>query len=44
MGAEVDERIYPGIGHTVIEDEIEVARAIVGGLVAEDRSARGGTA
>jgi predicted esterase len=34
MGAEVDERIYPGLGHTVIEDEIEAARAIVEGLAA----------
>ena len=44
MGAEVDKRIYQGLGHTVIEDEIEAARAIVEGLVTEDRSARGGTA
>lgn len=29
MDADVDERIYPGLGHTVIEDEIEAARAIV---------------
>lgn len=29
MGADVDERIYPGLGHTVIEDEIEAARTIV---------------
>lgn len=29
LGAEVDQRIYPGLGHTVTEDEIEAARAIV---------------
>ena len=44
MGAEVDERIYPGLGHTVIEDEIAAAGAIVEGLVTAYRSARGGTA
>ena len=33
MGAGVDERIYPGIGHTVVDDEIEAARTIVDGLV-----------
>jgi predicted esterase len=33
MDAEVDERIYPGLGHTVIEDEVEAARAIVEELV-----------
>ncbi|HVR95111.1 MAG TPA: dienelactone hydrolase family protein, partial [Thermoanaerobaculia bacterium] len=29
MGAEVTERIYPGMGHTVIEDELEHARRIL---------------
>ena len=29
MGAEVDERIYPGLGHTVVDDEVVAARAIV---------------
>ena len=31
MGAEVDERIYPGLGHTVIGDEIDAARRILEG-------------
>lgn len=30
MGAEVTERIYPGLGHTVNEDEIEFVRGILG--------------
>lgn len=29
MGADVDERLYPGIGHTVNQDELEAARDIV---------------
>jgi len=29
MGASVDERIYPGMGHTVIEDEIAAVNALV---------------
>jgi predicted esterase len=29
LGAAVDERIYPGMGHTVVEDEIEAVRAIL---------------
>ena len=29
MGASVDERIYPGMGHTVNEDEIEVVRTLL---------------
>lgn len=28
MGAQVTEKIYPDMGHTIIEDEIEAARAI----------------
>lgn len=35
MDAEVDERIYPGLGHTVVDDELEAARAIMEGLVPE---------
>ena len=35
MGANVDERIYPGLGHTVVDDEIAAARAILDGLVPE---------
>lgn len=30
MGASVDERIYPRMGHTVNEDELEAVRAILG--------------
>ena len=29
MGAEVDERIYPRMGHTVNRDEIEGVRALL---------------
>ena len=29
LQASVDERIYPGMGHLVIEDELEAARAIL---------------
>ena len=32
MGAEVTKRLYPGMGHLVNEDEIEAARAILGGV------------
>ena len=32
LGAEVDERIYPGVGHTIVEDEIEAGRRIVRGV------------
>ncbi len=32
MGAEVTERIYPGMGHTVIDDEMEHARRILSGI------------
>jgi len=31
MGAAVDERIYPGMGHTVNADEIEAAKALLAG-------------
>ena len=31
MGAVVDERIYPGMGHTINEDELSVVRALVVG-------------
>jgi len=30
MGARVDERIYPGMGHTISADEIAAARALLG--------------
>jgi predicted esterase len=29
MGATVDERIYPGMGHTIIEDELDAVRQIL---------------
>lgn len=29
MGADVDERIYPGLGHTVVDDEIAAASRIL---------------
>ena len=32
MGADVTERIYPGLGHTVNEDELEHVRALLGRL------------
>jgi len=31
LGADVDERVYEGIGHGVVEDELAAARAIVDG-------------
>lgn len=33
MGAEVTERIYPGMGHTVNDDEIAFARSLMRGLL-----------
>ncbi|WP_420455275.1 alpha/beta hydrolase [Rubrivirga sp.] len=38
LGAEVDARVYPGMGHTVNRDEIDVVRVMLGG-VAEERQA-----
>jgi len=32
LGGEVEERIYPGMGHTVNTDELEWARALLGDL------------
>jgi predicted esterase len=34
LGAEVDERIYPGMDHTIIPDEIERAMAVVSQVAA----------
>ena len=31
LGATVTEKIYPGIGHTIIDDEIEIAQRILAG-------------
>jgi len=30
MGADVDERIYSGMGHTVNDDEIDAVAALIG--------------
>jgi predicted esterase len=32
MGARVDMRLYPGMGHLVNDEEIEVAKSILGGI------------
>lgn len=32
LGAEVDERIYPGMGHTIVEDELEAAGSMIRAL------------
>jgi predicted esterase len=37
MGAIVDERIYPGMGHLVNDDEIAAAQAILDGVLAGSR-------
>jgi predicted esterase len=34
MGAEVDERIYPGLAHTVVDDEIVAARELLDAIPA----------
>jgi glyoxalase family protein len=36
MGAEVTKRLYPNMGHTIIQDEIEEAQKIVQAVVAEE--------
>jgi predicted esterase len=42
LGASVDERIYPGMGHTVNRDEIEAVRGILRGIeTSEGRGAHG---
>jgi predicted esterase len=35
LGAEVDERIYSGMGHTVNADEIQAVRALLASLVGD---------
>lgn len=35
LGANVDERIYPGMGHTINEDEIKAVRGMVARLLAD---------
>ena len=37
LGAEVDERIYPGMGHTVNQDEIDAVRAMMAAVAGESR-------
>lgn len=34
LGAEVDKRIYPGMGHTVNRDEIDAGKALLSGVLA----------
>lgn len=41
MGADVDERIYPGLGHTVTDDEIAAARALLEGITSAAAGPRG---
>ncbi len=36
LGAKVDKRIYPGFGHSVNDDEVEAAREMLAGMVAEE--------
>ncbi len=38
LGAKVDKRIYPGMGHTVNGDEVEAARKLLAGIVAASLS------
>jgi len=33
LGAEVTERIYPGMGHTIVEDEIMIVRGILENMI-----------
>ena len=33
LHAAVDERIYPGMGHTVSREEIDAVKALLGGLI-----------
>lgn len=35
LGGSVDKRIYPGMGHTIIEDELDAARAILEAAAAQ---------
>jgi predicted esterase len=35
LGATVDKRIYPGMGHTVIDDEIAAVKALLAALVSQ---------
>jgi predicted esterase len=42
LGGAVDLRIYPGMGHTINQDELEAARKIVASMVGESRTAKDG--
>ena len=44
LGGEVDKRIYPGMGHTVNEDEIEAVKALLArfAIAPEPEAVRGG--
>lgn len=33
LGADVDERIYPGMGHTITDDEVRAVRGLLAGLL-----------
>jgi predicted esterase len=35
LGADVTERIFPGMGHTIVEEEMRHIREVVDGLVGE---------
>jgi predicted esterase len=37
LGGKVDERIYPGMGHTVNDDEVRAVQKLLARLVARDR-------
>ncbi|HEY7289146.1 MAG TPA: alpha/beta fold hydrolase [Vicinamibacterales bacterium] len=39
MGASVDARIYPGMGHTIVEDEVQAAAAILAAVSPRPRAA-----
>jgi predicted esterase len=38
LGAEVTMRLYPGMGHTINEDELEAVRGIMRGVLSSERS------
>jgi predicted esterase len=37
LGATVDKRIYPSMGHTVIDDEVDAVKALLAGVANEQR-------
>ena len=39
LGAEVEERIYPGLGHTIVDDEVAAAREILHRIASADGAA-----